>query len=216
MSFSRYFLNNLNDVLYALSEHFRLVLFAVLLATTIGIPLALLFSKHPKANKLFNWINGFFVMIPFIALLGLVVPLFGVGFLPSLIALVLYAVFPIIKQTYIGISNLSKEDISLAKQMGMNRWQIFRVITFPLVLPNILQGVRVSFVSGIGIATLAAYIGAGGLGKFIFDGLSTNNYFAVLTGALPVVILALIVHFVFKVAESLLTADGIKRKRAVV
>ena len=113
MSFADYFIRNYYDVLFAFGEHFRLVLIAVILATTIGIPLGLLFSKHPKANKIFEWLNGFFVMIPALALFGLVIPLAGVGFITAVIGLALYAVFPIIKQTYIGISKISSSSYNI-------------------------------------------------------------------------------------------------------
>jgi osmoprotectant transport system permease protein len=152
--------------------HIGLTCISLLLAVALGLPLGIWISQHKKAAWLVLGIAGVLQTIPSIALLGFMIPLLGIGALPAIAALFLYALLPVIRNTYTGITGVDPGITESASGMGMNSWQILFNVEIPLAMPVILAGIRTATVINVGVATLAAYIAAGGLGEFIFGGIA--------------------------------------------
>ncbi len=148
--------------------------------------------------------------IPIIAVLIVFVPIFGIGFLPSIIALIVLGIPPILLNTYTGIRGIDPATIEAAKGMGMTSWQIATRIQAPLVTPLVAAGIRTSAVQIVATATLAAFIGAGGYGDYIVDGLNVFNYTELIVGAVSVAILAILVEVFMSWLQSVLTPEGLK------
>ena len=139
------------------------------------------------------------------ALLGIAIPFLGIGSAPAIAMVILYSLLPIIKNTYTGLSNISPQIMEAAKGIGLTKMQRLFKIQIPLSLPVIMAGIRVSAVTAVGLMTIAAYIGAGGLGYLVFSGIRTINNFQILAGAIPACLLALLVDYVFSIIERLVT-----------
>ena len=150
-----------------------------------------------------------FQTVPSLALLCFLIPFFGVGFTPSIIALVLYALLPIVVNSYTGLSLIDKTLLDMSRQLGMNKWQALWHVQIPIALPYILAGVKTSSITAIGTATLAALIGAGGFGTPILAGLALNNYTTIMEGAIPVCLMAFLVQLLFQVMEKKLVSPGL-------
>ena len=210
MNVFEYITTNLNQVLNLTKEHIMLTTIAVGLAVLIGVPLGILISYFRKASN--TVIGGANVVqaIPSMALLGLAIPLLGIGSLPAVVIVILYSLLPIIKNTFTGITSIDKDTLESAKAIGLTRVQILMKIRIPLALPIIMAGVRISSVTAVGLMTMAAFIGAGGLGFLIFSGISTTNNGQILAGAIPAAILALIVDYIFGLVEKLVTPISIQ------
>jgi len=183
------------DLLRLTGEHLVLVLTALTFACAIGIPAGILVTRRPATRR---WAVGFANIvqtIPSLALFGFLIPIpfiGGIGQRTAIIALVLYALLPILRNTLVGILGVDSAVRESAVAMGMTDYQVLRMVELPLALPTILAGVRVATVTTIGTATIAAAIGAGGLGVFIFRGISTVNTSQILAGAIPAAALALL------------------------
>ncbi len=198
-------LNNTEIIMEKLIQHIQITLIAVLFAVIIGVPLGIIVSRNEKAGKVILGIANIFQTIPSLALFGFIIPLpiiGGIGYKPAVLVLFLYALLPIIKNTYIGIKSVDFAVIESAKGMGMTRRQILFMVTLPLAFPIIMGGIRVATVINIGTATIAALIGAGGLGDFIFRGISMSDPSIILAGAIPTTILALGVDFILGIIEN--------------
>jgi osmoprotectant transport system permease protein len=194
-------------------QHLKITALSVLLAVLIGVPTGILITRYKKtANIVLNIVN-IFQTLPSMALFGLIIPIMGIGYKPSVFVLFLYALLPIIKNTYIGINSVDESTIDAGKGMGMTDGQILTMVEIPMSLPVIMGGIRISTVINIGTATLAAFIGAGGLGEMIFKGISMNNQNMILAGALPTAILALAVDSGLGVFEKILTPKGLKKQQ---
>lgn len=176
-------------------EHIGLTLVSLFLAVLLGLPLGILITRAKKAASTVIGLAGVFQTIPSIALLGFMIPLLGIGPGPAIFALFLYALLPIIRNTYIGIEEVDKTVKEAALGIGMSSWQMLKKVELPLALPVIFAGIRTAAVINIGVATLASYIGAGGLGEFIFGGIALNNTYMMLAGAIPAALLALAFDF---------------------
>lgn len=172
--------------------HIGLTFLSLLIALIVGIPAGIFISKKPKYSTLVLAFAGVMQTIPSIALLGFLIPLLGIGAKPAIFALFLYALLPLIRNTYTGISQVDATVIDAARGMGMNERQILLKVQLPLAFPIILAGIRTATVINVGVATLAAYIAAGGLGEFIFGGIALNNTNMILAGAIPAALLAII------------------------
>jgi osmoprotectant transport system permease protein len=131
------------------------------------------------------------------------IPLLGIGAKPAIVALLLYALLPIIRNTYTGITGVDAAVKEAAVAMGMNKWQVLFKVELPLAMPVILAGIRTATVINVGVATLASYIAAGGLGEFIFGGISLNNTNMILAGAIPAALLAIIFDFLLSLVQKL-------------
>ena len=182
-------------------EHLQLTGFAVLLAVLLGVPLGLLISRVPKLAKGVLAITGLLQTIPSLALLGFMIPLLGIGFWPALVALFLYALLPIVRNTYTGLAQVAPALVEAARGMGMSVNQVLWHLRLPLALPLIMAGIRTATVINIGTATLAAFIGAGGLGEFIFTGITLNDNTLILKGAVPAALLALLADALLGLVE---------------
>lgn len=176
-------------------QHISLTFIALLIAVFIGLPMGIFIARRKKTAKFVLGIAGILQTIPSIALLGAMIPLLGIGAKPAIVALLLYALLPIIRNTYTGINGVDPALKEAAMGMGMSPWQMLFKIELPLAMPVILAGIRTATVINIGVATLAAYIAAGGLGEFIFGGIALNNTNMILAGAIPAALLAVLLDF---------------------
>lgn len=180
-----------DELLRATIEHLTISLFALLLAMAIAIPLAIWLTSHKKAAEAVLQLTSVLQTIPSLALLGLLIPFVGIGTVPALIALVIYALLPIFQNTYIGLTEIDPSIEEAAVAFGMSRWRRLRKVELPMAMPVIISGIRTAFVLIIGTATLAALIGAGGLGTFILLGIDRNSPDLTLIGAVSAALLAL-------------------------
>jgi len=181
--------------------HIGLTFTALLIAVLIGLPLGVAIARKQKFAAAVLGFAGVLQTIPSIALLGFLIPLLGIGALPAIAALFLYALLPIIRNTYTGIKEVDAAVVDAAKGMGMTNGQILLKVQMPLAMPVILAGIRTATVINVGVATLAAYIAAGGLGEFIFGGIALNNTNMILAGAIPAALLAILFDFLLSLLQ---------------
>jgi osmoprotectant transport system permease protein len=191
-------------------EHVELTALAVAVAVVIGVPLgAYLTRERFLAGPVLGAIS-LIQTVPSVALLGLLIPLFGIGEKPALLALFCYALLPIVRNTYAGLDSVDPAAIEAARGMGLREGQIVRKIALPQAMPVVLGGIRTATVISVGVATLAALIGAGGLGKFIFRGIAMVDMKTVLLGAIPAALLALVLDLGLAVLEKRLVPAGLR------
>lgn len=190
--------------LLALSTHLKLSIAAVALGAIIAVPAGLLLSGRPALAALAINLSGTLRALPSLAILALMLPLLGTGFAPSLVALIVYAVPPILINTYVGVRQIDPEIIDAANGMGLTRLQVVRKVQVPLALPVIFAGLRTAAVQVVAGATLAAFIGGGGLGDFITAGIAIMDFSRLLVGAVPVALLAIATELGFSIFERLL------------
>ena len=189
------------DLLRQTAEHLGLTFLSVLIACAIAIPLGILATRRQALAGPLLGVAGVLQTIPSIALLGFLSPVLGIGFKPALFALFLYAILPIMRNVYAGIQSVSPRVTEAARGMGMTDGQVLRRVELPLALPVLFAGIRTATVINVGVATLAAYIGAGGLGEFIFGGIALNNSQMILAGAVPAAILAVLLDRLLALAQ---------------
>jgi osmoprotectant transport system permease protein len=183
--------------------HIGLTFISLLIAIAIGLPLGILIAHKRKLSGSVLGIAGVFQTIPSIALLGFLIPVLGIGAKPAIFALLLYALLPIIRNTYTGITGVDATIKEAARGMGMSYSQILLKVELPLAMPVILAGIRTATVINVGVATLASLIAAGGLGEFIFGGISLNNTNMILAGAIPAALLAIIFDFLLSLVQNI-------------
>jgi len=191
------------QLLAALLEHIQISFIALFFAVLIAIPLGIYLTNKKKIAESIIGISAVLQTIPSLALLGLLIPLIGIGKVPAIIALVVYALLPILRNTYTGINEVDPSLKEAALAMGMNRSKRLVKVELPLAMPVMMAGIRTAMVLIVGTATLAALIGAGGLGDIILLGIDRNNTALILIGAIPAAILALIFDVALKKLESL-------------
>ncbi|WP_248479597.1 glycine betaine ABC transporter substrate-binding protein [Tepidibacter aestuarii] len=199
-------------IIQKLVEHMEITLIAVLFAVIVGVPLGIIVSKSEKYGSMILGAANIFQTIPSLALFGFIIPIpiiGGIGYRPAVLVLFLYALLPIIKNTYIGINSVDRAVKESAKGMGMTSRQILLMVTLPLAFPIIMGGIRVATVINIGTATIASLIGAGGLGDFIFKGISMSDTGMILAGAIPTTVLALCVDFILGIVENKLPVRAV-------
>lgn len=199
MTFIQFIIDRQEEILFCSIEHLWLTGISMVLAISVGIPIGIVITRIKSlAIPVVNIVN-IIQTIPSLALLGLLIPLMGIGTKPAIVALFSYSILAIIKNTKAGINQVDRAVIEAGKGMGMTDLQILLKIEMPLAMPVIFSGIRIATVSCIGIATLCAAIGAGGLGQFIFRGISMVNNNMILAGALPAALMAicfdLLMHF---------------------
>lgn len=178
--------------------HIKISLIALLIAMVIAIPLAFILKGHKKAAEFTLQIAGIIQTIPSLAVLGLLLPFVGIGTVPAVIALVLYAIMPIFQNTYSGLTEIPENLEEAAIAFGLTKWKKLQRLEIPMAMPMIVAGIRIALVMIIGTATLAALIGGGGLGTYIYVGINSNNNTEVLMGAILSALLALIFSGVLK------------------
>ncbi|EHJ08786.1 ABC transporter permease/substrate-binding protein [Staphylococcus simiae] len=186
------------QLLSTLLEHIQISFIALLIATAIAVPLGILLTKTKTISEIVMNIAAILQTIPSLALLGLMIPLFGIGRVPAIIALVVYALLPILRNTYTGISEVDSSLIEAAKGIGMKPLRRLTKVELPIAMPVIMAGIRTAMVLIIGTATLAALIGAGGLGDLILLGIDRNNASLILLGAIPAALLAIVFDLILR------------------
>lgn len=191
-------------------EHLLLVSVALLVAILIGIPMGVVGFRYRFFRKLVLGSSSVVQTIPSLALLSLLIPLFGIGLMPALVALCLYSLLPVIQNTLIGLESINPRLIETAKAIGLSSWQILFSIELPLASRSILGGIQTAAIIGIGTATLAALIGAGGYGAPIISGLATNNISMILIGAIPCALMALATFGLFELARYVVIPKGLR------
>ena len=192
MTLLQYFQENASAILAETLTHIELTIIALLLSVAVGVGLGVLIAVWRRSSTLVLGFVNVVQTIPSVALLGFLLPFFGIGVVPAVIALFLYGLLPIVRNTYTGISGVSPAIREAALGMGMTPLQVLWRVELPLAMPVIFAGVRTAMVINIGVATLCALIAAGGLGTFIFRGIALNNTQMILSGALPASVLALV------------------------
>jgi osmoprotectant transport system permease protein len=193
-------------------EHIKITLISLLLALIIAIPLGVFIYIYSSISKPVLYFAGLLQTIPSIALLAFMIPLFGIGVVPAIAALFLYALLPILRNTASGLFTVDPLLRKVATGMGLTVWQKLRYIELPLAMPAIFAGIKTAAVINIGTATLAAFIGAGGLGEFIVTGLALNNTELILRGAIPAAMLAIITEFIFDLIEKIYVPKHLQQK----
>jgi len=193
-----FFVQHRAEILSATLDHMGLVLIAMLIAIAISVPLGMFIVYHKSLRTLALGTASILQTIPSLALFGFLIPIpfiGGIGKRTAIVALVLYALLPILRNTYVGLTTIDPAILESAEAMGMTRRQIMFRVRFPLALSVILAGIRTATILTIGVATIAAAIGAGGLGSFIFRGVALVNDALLLAGAIPAALLAILADF---------------------
>jgi len=204
MSAWNFFLTHRSEILHATLDHLTLVVIAMLIAIAIAVPLGMLIVQHPRLRTIALGIASVFQTIPSLALFGFLIPIpfiGGIGRRTAIVALVLYALLPILRNTYVGLTNIDHAILEAAEAMGMTTTQVLLRVRFPLALSIILAGIRTATVITIGVATIAAAIGAGGLGTFIFRGVAMVSDAVILAGAIPAALLAILADLLLSQLE---------------
>ena len=219
MELLQYALDNLELLLTRTIEHISLVGVAVGIATLTGVPIGIAITKNERAAKTVLYIASIIVTIPSIALFGIMIPILsiigqGIGYMPAVIAVLLYSQLPIIRNTYTAINNVDPALREAARGIGMSQNQRLRMVEIPLAVPVIMAGVRTAVVLNIGVMAIAAYIGAGGLGTFISRGISQSDPRQLILGAVAVSVLAIIVDYSLLALQKRLTPKGMERAAA--
>lgn len=195
------------------NEHLWLVMIAMGFAILLAIPLGVVLTRFQKLRTPMFAVINTLQTIPSLALLGFMIPLFGIGVTPAIIALFLYALLPLVRNTFTGILDVDPDLREAARGMGLTDFQILRKIEVPLALPVIMAGIRTSTVIVVGTATLAALIGAGGYGDPIFRGIASVNSQQILLGALPAALLAIVLDRILHFSENRLVSKGLQSRR---
>ena len=193
--------NRWPEILIGTWQHIQLTLVALFIANLIALPLGIVLTRKRKIAETIIGLTSVFQTIPSLALLGFMVPLFGIGFGPAIIALTIYGLLPILRNTYTGILGVDQAVIDAGTGMGMTSRQVLFMIELPLALPIIMAGIRTATVMVIGVATLAALVGAGGLGDLIFRGIAMARQDLILAGAIPAALLSIIFDYGLKKIE---------------
>jgi osmoprotectant transport system permease protein len=210
LSILYYFIKNLRLIFKLTLEHIEVAMMAVIISTIIGVAIGIVITRIRKLATPAIGIAGVIYTIPSLALFGMLIPFIGIGVKPAVIALVLYSQLVLIRNTFVGITHIDRAVIEAGKGMGMSSWQFLRMVELPLALPVIMAGIRTAAVMNIGITTIAAYIGAGGLGWLIFRGIASVYTEQIIAGAVPVILLAIGTDYFFVLLERFLTPSGLR------
>lgn len=194
-------------------EHLYLVAFSLLVAVLLGVPLGIFAARFHRLGQVEMMFIGVLQTIPALALLSFMIPLFGIGKLPTLVALCLYALLPIVRNTYTGMIGLDVQLLDIAGVLGLSHWQRLRRIELPLASLSIMAGIKTSAVLTVGTATLAAFIGGGGYGTLIVLGLALDDITTILAGAIPSALMALVIHGGFEWLDRLTIPQGLRQAR---
>ena len=215
MELIEFFFQNIDLIIKLTVEHISLVTVSVGLATLTGVPIGIAITQNERLAKIVLYSASIVITIPSIALFGLMIPILstigqGIGYLPAVIAVLLYSQLPIIRNTYTAINNIDPSLREAARGMGMTRFQRLRMVEVPLAIPVIMAGVRTAVVMNIGVMAIAAYIGAGGLGELISRGISQTDFRQIVAGAIAVSLLAIIADYFLLWLQKRLTSKGLR------
>ncbi|QBP41846.1 ABC transporter permease [Paenisporosarcina antarctica] len=213
-----FIINNPGDLLYLSGQHLRLVAISCFFAVLVAVPLGI-FVTRPKYKK-YDWIVINFAnvgqTVPTLALLALIMSFFGLGWQTAVFALWFNSLLPILRNTVAGIDNINRSIIDAGEGMGMTKIQILLKLEIPNALPVMLAGIRTSIVINVGSAALAFLIGGGGLGDLIFTGIAIADTGIMLSGAIPIIVLAISIDFILGKLEKLVVSKGIQRKLEII
>lgn len=215
MNLFEYMVNNSSIIFREFLNHLKIIGLSLPFSIGIGVPIGIFISRHPKIANVIIYIASILMTIPSLALFGIMVVVLspfgtGLGVTPAVIALIIYSFLPIIRNTLVAVQSLDPQMIEAAKGMGMTESQILFKIRLPLSIPTIMSGVRNAVVMGVGVATLGYFVASGGLGYFIFAGLSRSRYEMVVTGVIIVSILGILANYLLLKIEDWITPKGLK------
>jgi osmoprotectant transport system permease protein len=205
---------NQDRFLELLYEHLQLTILSVVIGLLIALPLAVVASRIDLLAKPLTWLAAIGQTIPSIAILGLMLPFLGTGFVPSLFALTIRAVLPIFLNGYVGIRSTDRAVVDAARGMGTSDTQLLLMVELPLASPVLFAGIQTATVQNIGLATLAAFIGGGGLGDLILQGMAMVDATVLLAGAIPVALLAMVAEVGLGRLQRLVVPAGLQGSRA--
>ena len=208
-SFINLFMEKKVELLQLFIQHMNMTTMAVFISLLIGVPLGIIITRNKVAAKIVIGIANVMQSIPCIALLAFSIPFVGIGEKPAILMVIVYALLPIIKNTYTGIVSIDPKTIEMAKGLGLTTWKRLFKVELPVAAPFIMSGIRISAVAAVGTMTIAAFAGAGGLGWFINLGLNSRNTMLVLLGAIPASLLALLLDFLLGKLEHAVTSEGL-------
>ena len=216
MNLLEFIQQNWSEILALTREHIFLVFVSTAIAVLVGVPLGVLLTRKKSLQTPVLGFANVMQTVPSLALFGLLIPVWfiGIGVKPAIIALSLYALLPILRNTVTGISSVDAKIKEAATAMGMTDWQILKMVELPLAMPVILTGIRIAVVISVGVATVAAFVGAGGLGTYIFRGLRQIDNNLLLTGAIFSALLALIADFALGQIEKIFAPKTVKNETA--
>lgn len=197
----------------SLWQHIYISMGSMVIVLVISIPLGIYLTRNKELAEPVIGFTGIFQTIPSIAMFGFLLPVVGIGIKPTIIALVLYALLPVVRNVYTGILEVNQSVVDAGRGMGMTGMQILWMIEIPLALPVIMAGIRTATVMTIGVTTIAAFVGAGGLGEIIFRGVSMMRTELILLGALPAAALAILTDLLLKKLEVKVTPKSIPKKK---
>lgn len=206
---SAFFAQHGSELLVKTWQQLYISAISLALGIIVAIPLSVILMKFPRVAKIVIALASMLQTIPALALLAMMIPFFGVGRLPAIIALFLYSLMPILRNTYVGLTGVNQDTVDSARGLGMTGMQLIMKVDIPLAMPVIMAGIRLSAIYVIAWSTLASYIGAGGLGDFIFNGLSLYQPDLIFGGTIPVIILALLTDYLLGKLEKKITPKGI-------
>ena len=208
-SFIDLFMEKKMELLQLFLQHMNMTTMAVFISLLIGVPVGILITRNRVAAKIVISIANIMQSIPCIALLAFSIPFVGIGEKPAILMVIVYALLPIIKNTYTGITSIDPKTIEMAKGLGLVKWKRLFKVELPIAAPFIMSGIRISAVAAVGTMTIAAFAGAGGLGWYINLGLNSRNTLLVFLGAIPASLLALLLDFLLGKLEHALTSEGL-------
>lgn len=202
-----FLVQNNAELLQKCFEHLYISAISLILGIVVAVPVGILLTRSKVAAKIVMIVASILQTVPSFALLALMIPLFGVGVKPAIVALFIYSLLPIMRNTYLGIDGVDNNLMDAAKGMGMTSGQILSKVQIPMAMPVIMSGIRLSAVYVLAWATLASYIGAGGLGDYIFNGLDNAIMPMVVWGTIPVTLIAILMDFALGKLEHRLTPN---------
>ncbi|MBO0419618.1 ABC transporter permease [Vagococcus fluvialis] len=194
-----------NDLIVKTTEHLYISFVALFLGILVAVPLGIALTRTKKTANIVIGFASLLQTIPSLALLTMFIPLFGVGKTTAIVALFIYSLLPILRNTYLGVKKVDSNLVDAAKGMGMTNLELIRMVELPLAMPTIMRGIRLGAIYVIAWATLASYIGGGGLGDLIFGGLNLYKPDLIIGGTLPVIVLALLSDFLLGLVEKKLS-----------
>lgn len=195
------FIDRFDFFIELLIEHIQISLTSITIAIVLGLLIGVLISEKEKYSKIILAVINFLYTIPAISMLGFLIPFSGIGDNTAIIALIIYALLPMVRNTYTGITNVDAKYVEASKEMGSTQLQILTKVKLPLALPVIISGIRNMAIMTIALTGIASFIGAGGLGVAIYRGITTNNKTMTLIGSLLIAVLAIMVDFLIGLIE---------------
>lgn len=194
-----------SDYLFKIIEHLSLSMSALGLGILLAIPVGITISANKRLTQWVISISSILQTIPSMALLAMIVPILGVGKLPATVALFIYSLLPILRNTVLGMQSVDENLVDAAKGMGLTRIQVIFKVKIPMALSVIMSGVRLSAIYVLAWTSLASYIGAGGLGDYIFAGMNNYNLELIIYGTVPIIVLGLLIDFLLGLIEKVMT-----------